>query len=77
MPAFTVPANHYFVLGDNRKDSLDSHNGWTVAEENIVGEVWLRFWPLSDWGVVRGFPPEGSIAGEYQANLANGENTCR
>jgi hypothetical protein len=43
-------------MGDNRNNSTDSHYGWTVPEENIVGEVWLRLWPLSEWGLIHGYP---------------------
>ena len=32
-----VPANSYFVLGDNRNQSNDSHNGWVVPRQNIMG----------------------------------------
>jgi len=56
MEPFTVPSDNYFVLGDNRNNSSDSHFGWTVTRENIVGEVWLRYWPFSGWGLIRGFP---------------------
>jgi signal peptidase I len=57
----TVPANNYFVMGDNRNNSSDSHTGWTVSRENIVGEVWLRIWPFSEWGVVHGYPLDDEI----------------
>lgn len=56
MSATVVSENSYFVLGDNRNDSTDSHYGWTVVRENIIGEVWLRVWPLNEWGVIRGYP---------------------
>jgi hypothetical protein len=26
-----------------------------------VGEVWLRIWPLSNWGTVRGYPLEDEL----------------
>ena len=39
----------YFVLGDNRPGSTDSRKGWNVPEENILGKVWIVYWPLSSW----------------------------
>ena len=37
--------NQYFVLGDNRNNSSDSHGGWTVPEVNIIGKAWIIYWP--------------------------------
>jgi signal peptidase I len=48
----TIPAGTYFVLGDNRPDSFDSHTGWVVPASNLIGRAWLRYWPPSSWGVV-------------------------
>lgn len=50
-----VPEDHYFVLGDNRNDSSDSHN-WSGEEyalpaDQIIGEAWLSYWPPEAWGV--------------------------
>jgi len=47
-----IPADHYLVLGDNRNNSADSHNGWTVPRNNIIGKAWLNYWPISNWGAI-------------------------
>jgi signal peptidase I len=41
-----VPSSSYFVLGDNRRNSIDSHRGWFVPEATLEGLVLARFWPV-------------------------------
>ncbi len=47
-----IPASSYFVLGDNRNHSNDSHNGWVVPRQNIIGKAWVTIWPPPKWGLV-------------------------
>lgn len=51
---YQVPDGRYFVMGDLRSISSDSRNSSVgcVAEEQIVGKLFLRVWPFTDFGVI-------------------------
>ncbi len=40
-----IPEKHFVVMGDNRQQSSDSREWGPIALENIIGRVWLRYWP--------------------------------
>ena len=50
---YQVPENAYFMMGDRRETSIDSRSSMIgcIAEDQIVGKILCRFWPLSefDW----------------------------
>jgi signal peptidase I len=48
-----VPPNEYFVLGDNRNNSSDSHMWGFVPHDDIVGRALLIYWPLSEMTLLR------------------------
>ena len=43
-----VPDEYYFVLGDNRNNSSDSHLWGFVPREDIVGRALLIYWPINE-----------------------------
>ncbi len=59
-PAYTgawdVPEGQYFVLGDNRNNSSDSHNWAYLPREDIVGKAWIIYWGPENWGLVSHYP---------------------
>ncbi len=51
-PPVTIPADHYYVLGDHRNTSNDSRTWGPVPQGHILGKAVFAYWPLDRFGVL-------------------------
>lgn len=51
----TLGEDEYFVMGDNRNNSMDSRTEivGNIRRGDIIGRAWLRIWPLSKMGFLK------------------------
>jgi signal peptidase I len=49
---WTVAEEQLFVLGDNRNNSLDSHNWGTVPMDYVIGKALFIYWPFNALGII-------------------------
>lgn len=67
--SWSLGQNEYFVLGDNRGNSSDSHTWGTLPRENIIGKAWISYWPPEEWGVVRHHTFQSPSAAQGKSRL--------
>lgn len=48
-----IPANSYFMMGDNRDNSQDSRFWGFLPKQRIIGKAFFRFWPLNRIGLIQ------------------------
>lgn len=48
-----IPEGYYFVVGDNRGESLDSRVIGLISEKQIMGKTSCIIYPISRWGCVK------------------------
>jgi len=71
-----VPEGYLWVMGDNRGNSADSRahmgdpGGGFIKEDTVVGKAWVRVWPFSRMGFIRGVDSFDAVKAGEEAGRA-------
>ncbi len=57
-----IEPDHLFVMGDNRPNSSDSRRFGQLSEDLVVGQAWLRVWPLNHFGLIQHYALEPGVS---------------
>lgn len=49
---YTLGAEEYLVMGDNRNHSSDSRSWGPIKKKEIIGKAWFIYWPPQKFGII-------------------------
>ena len=50
--SWRIGAGQLFVMGDHRQESQDSRDFGPIEKTSVIGRAWIRYWPISQFGVI-------------------------